>query len=463
MWAGSGGLRPWQSNVAPAAKCRSGHWPQPASPGASPHFIGDCLEPGARGTCYFAATGETGLRRKILFTTTIAALIALLLPGCNTRKTQSAGAPPPVPVSVAVATRESVPLEVRAVGTVEASASIQIKSRIDGQLMNVQFAEGSNVNKNDMLLEIDPRPYQEALRQAEAAVAKDSAQLRQAEANRARDIAQSKNADAIAARNEALANAGVISREQNEQFRTNADAIREAVQADAAAIESARALLESDRAAVDRVKLDLSYCEIRSPVSGRAGNLLVHAGNLIKANGDALVVINQIAPIFVSFGVPEDYLAVIRQTSASRKLPVEVSLQNDSGKAARGVLTVIDNTVDPNTGTIRLKAVLSNEDRLLWPGQFANVVLTLDTRSDVTVIPSEAVQPGQKGQFVYVVKPDQTTEPRIVMVGPTVGRKVIIEKGVAPGETVVTDGQLRLFPGARINPVPASQIDSQQL
>ncbi len=403
------------------------------------------------------------MHRKILFTATIAALIALLLPGCNTRKTQSAGPPPPVPVSVAVATRESVPLEVRAVGTVEASASIQIKSRIDGQLMNVHFAEGSNVNKNDMLFEIDTRPYREALRQAEAVVARDSAQLRQAEANRARDIAQSKNADAIAARNEALANAGVISREQNEQFRTNADAMREAVQADAAAIESTRALLESDRAAVDRAKLDLSYCEIRSPVSGRAGNLLVHAGNLIKANGDALVVINQIAPIFVSFGVPEDYLAVIRQTSATRKLPVEVSLQNDSGKAVRGVLNVIDNAVDPNTGTIRLKAVFNNQDRLLWPGQFVNVVLTLDTRNDVTVIPSEAVQPGQKGQFVYVVKPDQTTESRIVTVGPTVGRKVIIEKGVAPGETVVTDGQLRLVPGAQIQPVPASQIDSQQL
>ncbi len=388
---------------------------------------------------------------------------AVLVSGCNAPKTQSAGPPPPVPVSVAVATRESVPVQIRAVGTVEASASIQIKSRIDGQLMSVRFAEGSNIAKDDMLFEVDPRPYREALRQAEAAVARDTAQLRQAEANHARDIAQSKNADAIAARNDLLAKAGVISREQNDQFRTNADAMREAVQAGAAAIESARALLESDRAAVDRAKLELSYCEIRSPVSGRAGNLLVNAGNTIKANGDTLVVINQIAPIFVSFGVPDDYLPVIRQSSAARKLPVEVSLQNDSGKTTHGVLNVIDNTVDPNTGTIRLKAIFNNEDRFLWPGQFVNIVLTLDTRTDATLIPSEAVQPGQKGQFVYVVKSDQTTESRIVTVGPTVGHKVIIEKGITPGETVVTDGQLRLFPGARIRPVPASQIDSQQL
>ncbi|MBI2816247.1 MAG: efflux RND transporter periplasmic adaptor subunit [Acidobacteria bacterium] len=393
----------------------------------------------------------------------ICAIATALLSGCKAQQTRSAGPPPPVPVSVAVATKESAPVQIRAVGTVDASASVQIKSRIDGQLMNVRFAEGSNVSQGDLLFEIDPREFRQALRQAEAAVAKDTALLKQAEANRARDIAQSKNADAIAERNDALAKAGVISREQNDQFRTNAEAMRETVQAGAAAIESARALLEADRAAVDRARLDLSYCEIRSPVSGRAGNLLVHAGNMIKANTDTLVVINQLAPIFVSFGVPQDYLPAIRQTSAARKLPVLVSSQNDSGKAIEGSLDVIDNTVDPNTGTIRLKAVFSNKERLLWPGQFVNVVLTLDTRADATLVPSESVQAGQKGQFIYVVKPDQSTEMRPVTVGPTVGRKVIIEKGITPGETVVTDGQLRLFPGAQIRPVPASLVESQPL
>jgi membrane fusion protein, multidrug efflux system len=399
----------------------------------------------------------------LIFASLAVMAAAILTSGCASREAQTASAPPPVPVSVAVATKESVPLQIRAVGTVEASATVQIKSRIDGQLESVRFSEGTNVKQGDLLFEIDPRPYREALRQAEAAVAKDGAQLQQGEANRARDMAQLKNAEAIAARNEALAKEGVISREQLDQVRTNADAAREAVRADEAAIGSFRASVESDRAAVERAKLDLGYCEIRSPVSGRTGNLLVQAGNLVKANGDSLVVINQIAPIFVTFGVPEQHLAAIRQTSARRKLTVAASLQDGSAKSSSGVLSVIDNTVDPTTGTIRLKASFRNEERLLWPGQFVTVVLTLDTRADVTVIPSEAVQPGQKGDFIYVVKPDQTTEPRIVTVGPSVGRNVVIEKGIQPGETVVTDGQLRLFPGARIQAVPSSRIDSQSL
>jgi len=388
----------------------------------------------------------------------------LLLPGCSAPKTQSAGAPPPVPVSVAVAARETVPLEIRAVGSVEASATVQVESQITGVLINVRFVEGSYINKNDLLFEIDPRPYREALRQAEAAVAKDRAQLQQAEANHARDLAQLSNAEADAARYEALTKQGIVPIQQYDQSRTNAEALREAARADQAATESARASLESDLAAVDRAKLDLEYCEISSPISGRAGNLLVQAGNLVKANADVpLVVIKQDRPIFVTFGVPEIHLAAIRQSSAAHQLPVTVSLQNDPNKSARGILSVIDNTVDPNTGTIRLKATFNNEDRLLWPGEFVNVVLTLDTRSDATVVPSEAVQPGQNGQFVYIVKPDHTVEPRIVTVGPSVGRNVIIDKGVSPGETVVTDGQLRLFPGARIQAVPASQIDSKSL
>jgi len=388
----------------------------------------------------------------------------LLLTSCSAQKAQTAGAPPPVPVSVATATQESLPVEIRAIGVVEPSETVQVKSQIGGELMNVRFVEGADIHKGDLLLEIDPRPYREALRQAEAALARDGAQLRQAEANLARDAAQSKFASADAARNEEMAKAGLVPRVQSDQSRTNADALQESIRADQAAVESARAAIESDRAAVDRAKLDLTYCEIRSPISGRAGNLLVHAGNLVKANGDnALVVINRIKPIFVTFAVPEGKLAAIRQGSSARKLPVEVSLQNEPGKRVRGVLSVIDNTVDANTGTIRLKATMQNEAGILWPGQFVNVSLTLDTLRNATILPAEAVQPGQQGQLVYVVKPDKTVESRNVTVGPAVGRKVIIEKGVAPGETVVTDGQLRLFPGARIEPVPAGKIDSQPL
>jgi multidrug efflux system membrane fusion protein len=391
-------------------------------------------------------------------------MAALMLTGCGSPQVQSAGTPPPVPVTVGAVTEESVPLEINAVGTVEASSTVQVKSQVAGELVSVRFAEGGNVNKGDLLFEIDPRPYKEALRQAEAAMAKDQAQLKQAEANLARDTAQSKNADAEAQRYAQLSKEGVVSATQYDQFRTNADALREAINADRAAIESARAAIESDRAAVDRAKLDLSYCQIRSPISGRVGNLLLHAGNLVKANGDeALVVINQVSPIFVSFGVPERELAAIRESSSARRLPVEVSPQDNPGKVAKGNLVVIDNTVDSNTGTIRLKAAFENGDRFLWPGQFVDVSLTLGTRTNALLAPAEAVQAGQKGQFVYVVKQDQTVEYRDVSVGPIVEGKVIIEKGVQPGETIVIDGQLRLFPGAKITPVPAPGSESQAL
>ena len=383
----------------------------------------------------------------------------LALAACKTREVRSAGPPPAVPVSVALATEQSVPNEIHAVGTVEASATVQIKSQIAGELTAVHFNEGGTVQKGDLLIEIDPRPYQEALRQSQAAVARDRAQLQQAEANLGRDEAQLKNADAISTRWGALQKEGVISREQSEQMRTNADALRESVRADRAGMESARASVDSDQAAVDRAKLDLSYCEIRSPISGRAGNLLVHAGNLVKANDVALVVVNQIEPIWVSFGVPEQHLADIRKNSAGRKLAVGVSVQDDPSKTARGFLTVIDNAVDSSTGTIRLKATFDNRDRVLWPGQLVNASLALDTLNNATIVPSEAIQAGQRGQFVYVVKQDQSVERRDVTLGPTIDNRVIIAKGVAPGETVVTDGQLRLFPGAHIRAVPADKLD----
>ena len=393
-----------------------------------------------------------------------ALLTALLLTGCSSPKAQSAPAIPPVPVSVAVAAQESLPVDIRAIGSVEPFDTVQVKSQIAGQLMSVHFTEGGNVNQGDLLFEIDPRPYRDALRQTEAALSRDQAQLRQADANLARDTAQSKFTEADAARNQELSKLGVVARSQSDQIRANSNALLESMRADQAAIESARAAIESDKSAIDRAKLDLTYCEIRSPISGRAGNLLMHAGNYVKSNGDTtLVVINRLRPIFVTFGVPEEKLAAIRQGDTVRKLPVQVTPQESAGKVAQGVLSVIDNTVDTATGTIKLKATFPNEAGLLWPGQFVNVSLRLDTLRNATTVPAEAVQPGARGQFVYVVKPDQTVEPRNVTVGATVGRKAIVETGVAPGETVVTDGQLRLYPGARIQAVPAGKVDAQPL
>jgi len=394
-------------------------------------------------------------------------VMAVMLAGCGADKPAqqmaSPGGPPAVPVSVIAAVREVLAVEVRAVGTVEPFRTVQVKSQVAGDLVGVRFIEGGLIRQGDLLFQIDPRPYQDALRQAEAAVAKDQAQLLQAQANLGRDQAQLKTAAADASRYEELFKQGITARSQYDQVRTTFDAQGESVHADQAAIESARASVESDRAAVERARLDLSYCEIHSPITGRAGNVLVHAGNFVKSNGDTtLVVINQIEPIFVSFGVPEQHLGEIRARSASARLPVEAYLKDDPGKTVRGSLAVIDNAVDPATGTIRLKAVFDNGDRMLWPGQFVDAVLRLDAQ-EATVVPAEAVQAGQQGQFVYVVKKDQTVEPRLVAAGRTVGGKVVLEKGVAPGETVVTDGQLRLFPGARIQAVPAGKIDSREL
>jgi multidrug efflux system membrane fusion protein len=388
------------------------------------------------------------MKKQIAFLTLISSLLA---GGCSAPQAQS-GPPamPPVPVTTTQAVEESVPIQIRTVGTAEPYSTVEVKSQVAGPLLNVKFTEGANVRQGDLLFEIDPRPFKEVLRQTEAAVARDLAQLRVAEATVARSKAQLQNVKADAARFQQLSKEGISTRQQEEQIRTAAEVAEHSVRADEAAIESIRASLEADRAAVEQAKLNLAYSQIHAPLSGRAGNLLLHPGNLVKANGDTpLVVINQVTPIYVSFGVPERYLSAVSQQQARRKLAVAVSPEKDAAPV-NGTLNVIDNTVDTNTGTIRLKAVFDNGAGRLWPGQFVNVVLTLDTQT-ATVVPSEAVQVGQQGPFIYIVKPDQSVEPRPVTVGQTFSGKAVIEKGIAAGEMIVTDGQSRLFPGAKIS------------
>ena len=397
--------------------------------------------------------------QKIIFV----AAAALSFYGCKQEQAKTAAAGPPiVPVSVAKSVEESVPTEIRVVGTVDASSVVQVKSQVAGPLERVAFTEGQNVNKGDLLFVIDSRPYQDALRQAEAAVGRDKAMINQAEAMLARDSAQAKFAETDAARYAELSKAGVVSKSQYDQSRTGADVSREAVRATQASIESARAALQADVAAVANARLNLSYCEIHAPISGRTGNLLVHAGNLVKVNDVPLVVIHQVTPVFVNFAAPEQYLASIRRLSIGRRLPVSAIANDNPGRTAQGSLSLIDNAVDSNTGTIRLKATFDNKDGMLWPGQFVTVVLTLDTRS-ATVVPAEAVQNGQQGQFVYVVKADSHVEIRPVTVGRAFGARMAIDKGLAAGETVVTDGQLRLFPGAQVKTVDPTQLGEGKL
>jgi multidrug efflux system membrane fusion protein len=391
----------------------------------------------------------------------LAAQCLLFLSACKTAQpAKGPAAMPIVPVSVARATQESVPTELRVVGTVEASAIVQIKSEVSGQLLRVGFTEGQNVAKGDLLFEIDPRPYQEALRQAEANVARDRAQIGQMEANLARDAAQARFNQSDAERYAELAKAGVVSRSQSDQAKTGADVSRESARATQAGIVSAKAALDGDLSAVGAAKLNLDYCQIRSPLSGRTGNLLVHAGNLVKANDVPLVVIHQVSPIFVNFNVPEQHLAAVRRLNANHPLAVHVFSQDDATRSSAGTLAVIDNTVDTATGTIHLKATFDNRDAALWPGQFVTSVLTLDTIQGATVVPAEAVQAGQQGQFIYVVGSDSKVAIRLVTPGRAFGRKMVIEKGIAPGDTVVTDGQLRLFPGAQVQLVDPAKLDA---
>ncbi len=387
-------------------------------------------------------------------------MLLVCLFGCTAhddKANKAQGVIPPTPVTTALARARDIPIQIRQIGSVEPVAVIAVKAQISGELNEVLFNEGQDVKKGQELFVIDPRPYQQALDQAEAALQKDIALETQAEANLARDRAQAANAKQQAKRYSGLEAEGVISKDQSDSYQTTSQVQEEAVRADEAAINSAKASVVSDRSAVETAKLNLSYCYIRSPIDGRAGSLLVQAGNLVKANDTtALVNINQLQPVYVTFSAPEQLLPEIQRYDAGHALSVNATgVANGSSRTVTttGQLTFIDNTVDSTTGTIKLKATFANNDHALWPGQFISVVMTLRTLDHATVVPSEAIQSGQKGQFAFVVKPDQTVETRLVTVGQTVDNQIVVESGISPGETVVTDGQLRLFPGAHIRVV----------
>src|SRR5215813_8453170 len=355
-----------------------------------------------------------------------------------------------VPIEMGIVTQEDVPIEIKGIGNVEPLSTIAVRSQVEGALLRVAFVPGQEVKKGDLLFTIDPRPLQAQLSQAEANLLKAMAAVRQANDIVARDEAIAANDRITVNRDLKLVEAGVVPREQYDNDLAKLRSSEATVRADQSAVANLQAAQKAESANVENARVQLSYTTIRAPIAGKTGNLVVTAGNLVRANDTTpMVTITTSSPIYVTFSVPERDLVRIRQASGKEGLTVKGEVPGDESNPAKGKLSLVDNTVDPATGTVRLKATFINEDRRLYPGQFVNVVLTLGTDTQATVVPSQAVQVGQDKSFVYVVKADSTAEMRTVKTGTTVESMTVIEDGLKPGEQIVTDGQLRLVPGAK--------------
>jgi multidrug efflux system membrane fusion protein len=368
------------------------------------------------------------VRKKVRMIQTLRLLcwlvVLFLLEACSPVK-EKPRLKPVVPVKTAQAVQKNVPVQVKGIGTIEPFSTVAIKAQVTGQISRIQVAEGSDVREGELLVSIDPEPFKAVLRQAEATLARS-----QAQAGFAADQAR---------RYDGLVKEGIVTHDQYDQLRANAESLAAAVAA--------------DRAAVANARIQLGYCSIRSPISGRTGTVALHAGNLVKANDLTILTVNQISPINVSFNLPEKRLAELKRAMAGGQLKVEALIPQNQGVAEIGSISFLDNTVNPATGTIKLKGLFANKARRLWPGQFADLVLTLASRQNAVVVPSAAVQNGQQGEYVYVVAKDQKAELRQVVTAPAAEGETVIEKGVAAGETVVIDGQLRLTPGAAVTSV----------
>ena len=353
-------------------------------------------------------------------------LFAVVFSGCGSAKKDDpakARRDRPAPVTVSPVVQKTVPVELSAIGNVEAYSSVAVKSRIGGELKKVHFLEGQPVRQGDLILTIDPLPYEAALKQAQA--------------NVARTIALTKKADEDLRRYQDLIQKEYISQEQYDQARAN--------------VEALQATLKADQAAVENARLNLGFCLIQAPLTGATGSLLARPGAQIKANDDkAMVTINQVQPIYASFSVPEQYLSEIQKYARQGGLKVKALLGDNEPLAEEGRLTFIDNTVDSSTGTIRLKGTFANQDRKLWPGQFVKVTLSLTSQPNALVIPSQALQTGIKGQYVFVVTPELKAETRPVVVGRAFDGQTVIEKGLRAGEQVITDGQFLVVPGGKV-------------
>ena len=356
----------------------------------------------------------------------LALAAALLAAGCGRARTSAGQGGPAVPVQIGRARLQTLPITQSAIGAVQTLRTVAVKSQVDGVLAQIHFREGDEVQAGDLLITLDRRPFENNLRSARA----DLANAR----------AQAEHAGVEAVRYQQLDQQQAISKEQLSQLLTD--------------VETTKAQVQAKEAAVANAELQLGYTEICAPIAGRTGQLNLHEGALVKANdaGFPLVTINQLSPIAVAYAVPEASLASLRTALAAGVVTVTASPHDGVGKSVEGRLDFIDNAVDPTTGTILLKAVFANADRALWPGQFVDIVTRLGDEPGTVLVPAAAVQTGQRGSQVFVVKPDHTVELREVKIGPSADGLTVIRSGVQAGETVVTDGQLRLVPGARVEP-----------
>lgn len=413
-------------------------------------------------------TYDQRLRSRFRLLLYLAGLSALLITGCSNKAAQSLERPP-APVAVAEAVAQDVPTYLDAIGKTVAREIVSVQPQVSGRITQIHFTDGANVRKGQMLFTIDTRPFEAKLKQAQANLSKDTALKRQAEANLAKEIAQAKWGDTQVRRYGALVESGVVSREQYGELRANQDSLNANVGAAQAAVRSADEVMKVDAAAIESAKVELSYCYIKSPIDGRAGQRLVDVGNVVNpggpvntnsndggtgssstGNSKALLVIEKLDPIYADFTISQDNLTSVQQQMRAGTLRAEVRLPGTADEPVIGQLTFLDNAVQNQTGTVNLRATIPNGGHIFWPGRFVNVRLVLSTIHQAVLVPATAPQMSAKGSFVYVVKPDSTAEQRPVTLGQKQQNLIVVESGIAAGERVVTNGQLGVTPGGKV-------------
>lgn len=381
--------------------------------------------------------------------------LAAVASGC-VNKAQQNFERPPAPVTVAPAVAQDVANYLDALGKIVARETVSIQPQVSGRITQIHFTDGANVRKGQLLFTIDPRPFEANLKQAQANLARDAALKKQAEANLAREVAREKWGQAQVERYRTLVEQGVVAKEQYEQLRAEYDSLRANSEAARAVVRSADETIKVDHAAIETAKVELSYCYIHSPIDGRAGQRLVDIGNVVNPGGagnnerNALLVIERLNPIYADFTISQNHLSAVQREMQQGSLKTEVRLPDTPDDAVTGQLTFVDNAVQNETGQVTLRATLPNPDQRFWPGRFVTVRLVLSTIPQAVLVPASAPQMSANGSYVYVVKPDSTAEQRSVSLGQRQGDLIVVEKGVAAGEQIVTNGQLGVTPGGKV-------------